>query len=119
MNLEARFNVCSLALSYEEIGRDIYPPMKRELTRQGIKFDSHHARIINQNDYDHADYIFYMDNSNKRILDYMFKDDNYLEGQTLSVYDKDQAFYQGNSWDTIRQNYDEMPIANESDPTNK
>ena len=47
-------------------------------------------------------------------MSYMFKDDNYLSGQTLSVYDKDQPFYQGNSWDTIRQNYDEMPFANES-----
>lgn len=59
------FEITSRATSYEEIGNDIYPPMKRELTRQGIKFSAHHASRITKQDYDSADYIFYMDDENK------------------------------------------------------
>ena len=34
------FNIVSRAVSLEEIGNDIYPPMKRELTKQGIPFSN-------------------------------------------------------------------------------
>ena len=36
MDKEHRFNIISRATSLEEIGNDIYPPMKRELNRQSI-----------------------------------------------------------------------------------
>lgn len=69
---ENEFSICSRAVSYEEIGNDIYPPMKRELIKNNIPLDRHMAKRITMEDYNHADYIFYMDNSNKYYLDRMF-----------------------------------------------
>lgn len=68
------FSISSLAVSNEEIGNDVYPPMKRELLKRGINVTRHCARRITQRDYDEADYIFYMDSSNARYLSYMFND---------------------------------------------
>ena len=73
-HLDEKFNVISRATSTEEIGNDIYPPMKRALYNKEIPFYSHHAKQINQKDYDEADYIFYMDNYNKRNLSYLIDD---------------------------------------------
>ena len=73
-SLTKDFDVISRAVSYEEIGNDIYPPMKRELTRRGIPFSFHPATRITQKDYEDADYIFYMDSSNKYYLSRMFED---------------------------------------------
>ncbi len=67
-HLDDRFKVISRATSTEEIGNDIYPPMKRALYNKEIPFFSHHAKQISQQDYDDADYIYYMDNFNKRNL---------------------------------------------------
>ena len=64
-----KHEVISRALSHEEIGNDIYPPMKRELSRRGIPFSRHYATYLTQEDCDWADYIFYMDYSNKNLLD--------------------------------------------------
>lgn len=73
-HLEDRFRVISRATSTEEIGNDIYPPMKRALYNKEIPFYHHHARQISQLDYDKADYIFYMDSYNKRNLAYLVND---------------------------------------------
>ena len=73
-HLEDAFNIVSRATSTEEIGNDIYPPMKRALYNKEIPFYSHHAKQITKQDYDKADYIFYMDSYNKRNLSYMLDD---------------------------------------------
>lgn len=73
-HLDDRFNVISRATSTEEIGNDIYPLMKRALYNKEIPFYTHHARRISQQDYDNADYIFYMDEFNKRNLLYQLND---------------------------------------------
>ena len=65
---ETEFSVTSLAVSFEEYGNDIYPPMKRELQSRGIPLQRHSANRITQKDYDEADYVFYMDESNLRYL---------------------------------------------------
>ena len=62
------YRILIRATSSEEIGNDIYPPMKRELYRRKIPFYSHHAQRIRQEDYDIADYIFYMDEENHYSL---------------------------------------------------
>ena len=64
----------SRATSFEEIGNDIYPPMKNELARRKIPFSHHSATKINQYDYDWADIIYYMDDENKYSLRCMFVD---------------------------------------------
>ena len=68
------FSICSRATSREEIGNDIYPPMKRALSRAGIPFAAHRATQISQSDYEKADHIYYMDNMNRRYLDYLIND---------------------------------------------
>ena len=41
----------SRATSYEEIGNDIYPPMKKVLRDHNVNFDRHYASRINYQDY--------------------------------------------------------------------
>lgn len=73
-SLTNEFNVTSRAVSFEEIGNDIYPPMKRELIKRGIPLQRHSASRITKEDYENADYIFYMDSSNKYYLSRLFND---------------------------------------------
>ena len=74
LHLEDRLCCFSRATSNEEIGNDIYPPMQDELRKRGIPFTKHFAERITQKDYDLADYIFYMDNNNKRYLNFLLDD---------------------------------------------
>jgi protein-tyrosine phosphatase len=67
-HLSNEHHVISRAVSYEEIGNDIYPPMKRTLLNRGIKIDRHQATHLEKEDVEWADYIFYMDDSNLRLL---------------------------------------------------
>ena len=71
-NMEEDFFITSRATSLEEIGNDIYPPMKRALYRKEIPFFEHHAKRITDEEFNEADYIFYMDDINKRYLERMF-----------------------------------------------
>ena len=71
---EKEFDIQIRATSSEEIGNDVYPPMKRELNRRGIPLYPHRATKISQADYDHADYIFYMDAENKWSLERQLDD---------------------------------------------
>ena len=65
---ENEFNILIRATSSEEIGNDVYPPMRRELIRRGVPLYPHAAQRIRQIDYDNADYIFYMDYENQYSL---------------------------------------------------
>ena len=67
-SLNNEHEVISRALTHEEIGNDIYPPMKRELARRGNPFTPHHAQYISLEDFESSDYVFYMDESNLRYL---------------------------------------------------
>ena len=87
-HLEDKFFVYSRATSTEEIGNDIYPPMKRALYNKEIPFYQHRATQISQKDYDEADYIFYMDPYNKRNLSYMLDDYKKII-QPITMYNKD------------------------------
>ncbi len=69
---EKEFKILSRALSYEEINNDIYPPMKQTLEDFHVPFKRHYADILSKEDYEKADYIFYMDSSNKRIISYRY-----------------------------------------------
>jgi protein-tyrosine phosphatase len=68
------FDIISRATSREEIGNDIYPPMKRELLSRGIPLEKHRATQITQQDYESADAILYMDEENRYYLDRMLND---------------------------------------------
>ena len=85
--MQNNFNITSRATSREEIGNDIYPPMKRELLNRDIYFEHHSANQITQKDYDWADYIFYMDNNNFQYLNYLFRDSKH-KFHLISEYSK-------------------------------
>lgn len=69
--LENAFTVDSAAVSQEEIGNPMYPPMQRELKSRGIAIPKHYARQITKKDLEEFDDIFIMDRSNLRYLDYL------------------------------------------------
>ena len=58
----------SAATSSEEIGNDIYPPMKRELLRRGIPCGPHAARRLTGSDGDRYDLIIGMDAENMTMI---------------------------------------------------
>ena len=86
-NKDNEYRIYSRATSKEEIGNDIYPPMKSVLSEHNIPFKHHYAEQITKSDYELADYIFYMDQYNKSNLDRMFDDYKYIV-KPISLYDK-------------------------------
>ena len=76
---ENEFKVFSRATSREEIGNDIYPPMKRVLYEHNIPFSRHYATQMTYEEFRDADYIFYMDRNNLFHLERLFgKSDKYI-----------------------------------------
>jgi len=66
--LSGRIAIDSAAVSSEELGNDIYPPMKQALTRAGFPVERHRARQITRADYTRYDLIIGMDDSNLRRM---------------------------------------------------
>ena len=64
--------ISSKATSTEEIGNDIYPPIKKVLSKHKIPYDTHHASKLIKSDLNNYDLIIGMDSYNisniKRIL---------------------------------------------------
>ena len=58
------FEADSAATSTEELGNDIYPPMKRALVARGYACEPHSARQTTRNDCERADYILCADRAN-------------------------------------------------------
>ena len=54
----------SAAATREEIGNDIYPPMKRALQESGYRCELHAARQTVREDYGRYDYLIGMDEEN-------------------------------------------------------
>ena len=97
-SLTDKYDVSSRATSFEEIGNDIYPPMKRELLNNNIKFDRHSAQRIDMYDYNDADYIFYMDEENHHSLARMFGGSNKIKPiyeWTPSISEIEDPWYTG------------------------
>ncbi len=67
--LEDRFEIASAATSTEELGNDVYPPVKRLLNEKGIPCKGHSAHQISKEEYEHYDHIIIMDNYNRRNLE--------------------------------------------------
>ena len=56
--------IASAAATREEIGNDVYPPMKKALTAAGYACEPHAARLTTRADYGQWDYIIGMDDEN-------------------------------------------------------
>ena len=97
-NMTNDFDICSRATSFEEIGNDIYPPMKRELEFNNVPLERHHAQRIDFSDYEQADYIFYMDDENASFLYRMFGSDDKIKPiyeWTPSIREIEDPWYTG------------------------
>ena len=96
---EGDFDILIRATSSEEIGNDVYPPMRRELIRRGVPLYPHAATRIRQRDYDNADYIFCMDDENYYSL--LRQLDNYksiiyrINKYTKDIYEIEDPWYTG------------------------
>ena len=66
--LTDRAEVASAAVSSEEEGNPIYPPMLQALKRQGISVHPHFARRMQATEYRHYDHIVCMDRWNLSSL---------------------------------------------------
>ncbi len=56
--------IASAAATREEIGNDIYPPMRKALGKAGYACTPHAARQTTREDYDKWDYLIGMDDEN-------------------------------------------------------
>ncbi len=62
------FHIESCATSNEEIGNDIYPPVKRILDKHGVRYENRSARRMKSDDYSRFDMIIAMDHWNIRNM---------------------------------------------------
>lgn len=67
-HLEDEYLISSRALSTEETGNDIYPPMKRVLEQNEKIINPHYARKVTREEMDFYDEIYYMDDENLYLL---------------------------------------------------
>ena len=63
--LQKDVEVFSRAISHEEIGNDIYAPMKAAMALEGVPIEKHYASFLSEQDVRGSDVIFYMDESNR------------------------------------------------------
>lgn len=106
--LSSEHEVISRALSHEEIGNDIYPPMKSELRRNNIPFAIHHATYLTDKEFNECDYLFYMDKSNYRLLHYRFGDNDKMKPISIFTNDIDEIedpWYTDNYQKVVNQIY--------------
>lgn len=104
--LSNEHEVISRALTYEEIGHDIYPPMKRELIRQGISFTRHYATYLTKEDFDWCDYLFYMDDENRYMLERRFGSSKKIlpiYHYTNSIFEIEDPWYTDNFEKVVNQ----------------
>lgn len=60
--------VSSAAVSSEEQGNDIYPPAKSVMRANDIPFSRHYAHRVTDSEFEDADVVYVMDNSNYQLL---------------------------------------------------
>jgi protein-tyrosine phosphatase len=72
---DGMYVIDSAATTNEEIGNEIYPPMRRTLMNHGIQLVPHRARKTTRKDYAFYDYIVGMDEENMEDLRYIYGGD--------------------------------------------
>lgn len=70
-NKENDYYIESSAMTYEEIGNDIYYLAKETLDKYNIPYSKRCAKIFKKSDYDNFDYIIIMDEENKKDISYI------------------------------------------------
>jgi len=82
------YEINSCALTREEIGNPIYPPIRSLLEAKGYDCSKHWATLIKESDYEYYDYIIAMDNENLYYLNRYFPGDP-LNKISLLLSDKE------------------------------
>ncbi len=77
------YEIDSAATSTEEIGNDIYPPVKRILHAEDIPCSGHSAKQMTRADYDYYDLVVVMDSYNLRNLRPIIGKDPYAKVHRL------------------------------------
>lgn len=98
--LSNEFYISSAATSREEIGNEIYPPVKRILDKRGIDYSGKTAVQVRREDYRKYDYIVLMDRNNLQNIKYIIPDDpnnkiSLLMSHTGNVADVADPWYTG------------------------
>ena len=83
--VEQEFFIASAATSTEEIGRPIYPPVRKILDNLGINYSGKTAIQVKRNDYEKYDYIVCMEKYNLRNLARIIGEDS--EGKVSLLLD--------------------------------
>ena len=78
-SLTSDFEIESRATSTEEIGNDIYPPIKKVLDNHNIPYERHYAKQITKEEFDYYDYIYVFDYNNLRNINRMFGESSKVE----------------------------------------
>ena len=73
--LSSGFHIESAAVSAEELGNPVYPPVAALLRERGISCKGKAARRLSRADYDRYDYIVGMDEYNRRNMLRLFGGD--------------------------------------------
>ena len=92
--------VASAAVSSEEIGNDIYPPMKRVLMNHGVKCHLHFARKMQASDYEHYDLLIGMDYDNLRRMEMITGGDPKHKMHLLMEYAGEETAEVSDPWYT-------------------
>lgn len=107
-NKENEYIITSRATSFEEIGNDIYPPIKRVLNANNIPLDRHYATRVKESDYDNYDLFLCMDYNNIRNISYIIKNDKdkkiHLLGEFVNISEEvEDPWYTGNYESVYKQ----------------
>lgn len=73
--LSDKVYIDSAATSTEEIGNEIYPPMRKALMEHDVPIGNHRARQVKRKEYDEFDLIIAMDDENLYYLRRILGDD--------------------------------------------
>ena len=98
------FEIDSAAVSWEEEGHGVYPPVRRLLAAHGVPCGSHAAHVITRRELEYYDRIYYMDRSNARYLNRMLKETS--KCFPLLEHDVADPWYTGDfgeTWDDIME----------------
>lgn len=75
MGIEKDYFISSSAISYEEIGNPVYPPVKKILNEIGIDCSNKKSVKLKKEDYQKYDYFIIMDSINERTIKSIFPTD--------------------------------------------
>jgi len=78
-SLTNEYQIESRATSTEEIGNDIYPPIKKVLDNHNIPYDKHYAKQITKDEFNTYDYIYVFDYNNLGNINRMFGESSKVE----------------------------------------